>query len=83
MNILFLVLLSILVFCFFSCGSPRDADDRVSNADSSAPRVRLVKDTESMFHFQWNEPLKEERIILVRIRHLSKIDACSYSNLGD
>ncbi len=29
------------------------------------PRVRLVKDDEMTFHFQWNKPLKEERIILI------------------
>ena len=30
------------------------------------PRVRLVKDDDRTFHFQWAEPLIEERIILVR-----------------
>ena len=33
---------------------------------SDAPRVRLVKDDDETFHFQFAEPLKEERIILVR-----------------
>ena len=28
--------------------------------------MRLVKDNDTTFHFQWAEPLKEERIILVR-----------------
>ena len=32
----------------------------------NAPRVRLVKDNDFTFHFQWNKPLKEEPIILVR-----------------
>ena len=32
--------------------------------ESYAPRVRLVKDTEYLYHFQWDAPLKEERIIL-------------------
>ena len=44
--------LSILLCIFFSC--------------SDAPRVRLVKDNDYTFHFQWDKPLKEERIILVR-----------------
>ena len=44
--------LSILLCVFFGC--------------SDAPRVRLVKDDDATFHFQWAEPLKEERIILVR-----------------
>ena len=40
------------MFVFFGCGN--------------APRVRLVKDNDTTFHFQWAEPLKEERIILIR-----------------
>ena len=44
--------LSILLCVFFGC--------------SDAPCVRLVKDDDETFHFQWAEPLKEERIILVR-----------------
>ena len=43
--------LSILLCVFFGC--------------SDVPRVRLVKDDGSTFHFQWAEPLKEQRIILV------------------
>ena len=45
--------LSILLCVFLGC--------------SDAPRVRLVKDDNETFHFQWAEPLKEERIILVRL----------------
>ena len=44
--------LAILLCVFFGC--------------DNAPRVRLVKDDDETFHFQWAEPLKEERIILVR-----------------
>lgn len=32
----------------------------------NTPSVRLVLDNSQTFHFQWDEPLKEERIILVR-----------------
>ena len=32
----------------------------------NAPRVRLVRDNDETYHFQWDEPLKEERINLVR-----------------
>ena len=32
----------------------------------NAPRVRLVKDNDTTFHFQWDKPLKEEQIVLVR-----------------
>ena len=49
---LFLLGLSIPLFVFLGC--------------EGAPRVRLVKDNDTTFHFQWAEPLKEERIILVR-----------------
>ena len=28
--------------------------------------MRLVKDNDQTFHFQWDKPLKEERIILIR-----------------
>ena len=45
--------LAILLCVFFGC--------------DNAPRVRLVKDDDETFHFQWAEPLKEERIILVRV----------------
>ena len=41
-----------ILFCvFFGC--------------DNTPRVRLVKDNDRTFHFQWDKPLKEERIILV------------------
>lgn len=32
----------------------------------NAPRVRFAKDNYDMFHFQWDLPLNDERIILVR-----------------
>ena len=42
-----------ILFCvFFGC--------------DNAPRVRLVKDNDYTFHLQWDKPLKEERIVLVR-----------------
>lgn len=36
-------------------------------ACGNTPRVRLVKDDDSTFHFQWAKPLNEERTILVRL----------------
>ena len=39
----------------------------VSFGCDNAPRVRLVRDNDLTFHFQWDKPLKEERIILVRL----------------
>ena len=33
----------------------------------NTPRVRLVKDNNQTFHIQWDKPLKEERIVLVRV----------------
>ena len=32
----------------------------------NAPRVRLVRDNNQTYHFQWDKPLKEERIVLMR-----------------
>ena len=47
--------LSVCVLCVFvACGV----------GEPYAPRVRLVKDTEYLYHLQWDAPLKEERIIL-------------------
>lgn len=45
---------SILILGIAAC-----SNDNVSG-------VRLVKDNDHTFHFQWDKPLKEERIILVR-----------------
>lgn len=45
---------SILLCVFFGC--------------DNIPRVRLIKDGDATFHFQWVEPLKEERIILIRCK---------------
>ena len=44
------------------------------------PRVRLVRDNQKTFHFQWNEPLNEERIVLVRFSGVEVIHN-DYSNL--
>lgn len=42
-----------LSFVFFGC--------------MGAPRVRIVRGDDRTFHFQWDKPLKEKRIILVRL----------------
>ena len=58
--------LSVCVLCVFvACGNSRTD---VSVGESYAPRVRLVKDAENLYHFQWDAPLKEERIILYFVR---------------
>ena len=44
-----------IMFIGFSCGA-LDGD----------PEIYLVRDSENTFHFQWNEPLVADRIILVR-----------------
>ena len=54
-----------LLCVFVACGNSRDDVADVSVGEPYAPRVRLVKDTERLFHYQWDKPLKEERIILV------------------
>ena len=44
--------------------------------------MRLVKDNDTTFHFQWAEPLKEERIILIRyngVRRYNAEDLFGYS----
>ena len=43
------------------------------------PRIRLVKDSPTTFHFQWDEPLEEERIILVRAGHIDNPNTVGYS----
>lgn len=58
-NHLILIAVPILLCGVLGC----DTDD-VSVGDSYVPRVRLVKDGPNEFHFQWDEQLKEERIIL-------------------
>ena len=68
MKAIFLIPLSLLVF---SCGSARYGCDCVTDTDVSIPKVRLVKDSPTTFHFQWKEPLKEERIILIRMRRVN------------
>ena len=68
MKAIFLIPLSLLVF---SCGSARYGCDCVTDTNSPTPKVRLVKDSPTTFHFQWKEPLKEERIILIRMRRVN------------
>ena len=53
-----------MVFIGFNCGA----------LDGGGPEVYLVKDTEDTFHFQWNEPLLEDRIILVRAAYSNGTD---------
>lgn len=65
MKALFLISLSLLAL---ACGSERYCCDCVTESGLPTPEVRLVKDSPTTFHFQWKEPLTEERIILVRIR---------------
>ena len=55
-----------MVFILFGCGGSHDKGGYVGDEDSEVPRVRLVKDGDDLLHFQWDEPLKEERFILVR-----------------
>ena len=51
----------IVIVAILGCGG----DDSVVSADN-VPEVRLVDDGSNDFHFQWDEPLKEERIIPIR-----------------
>lgn len=60
----FLLGLSILLCIFFGCGNSSGVGD--DSDDSYVPRIRLVKDGTNEFHFQWDGPLKEERIVLCR-----------------
>ena len=47
---------------------------------NNAPRVWLVRDNDETFHFQWDEPLNEERFVLVRYSRVEVIhnDYSSY-----
>lgn len=69
-NHLLLIAVPILMFGVLGC-------DTDSVGDSYVPRIRLVKDGPNEFHFQWDEPLKEERIILVRYRPIVAITTTS------
>ena len=62
-----LLLLTLVTYSAFiaACSEAGDSDHKESS-ESYVPRVRLVKDGAHDFHFQWDEPLKEERIILCR-----------------
>ena len=46
----------LLLLPFLACGNQQ-----------STPEIRLVKDNAYGFHLQWDEPLREERIVLVEI----------------
>jgi len=60
------ILLFLPALVILACGGTRYCCD--CPPDTDTPRVRLVKDTPATFHVQWDAPLKEERIILVRMR---------------
>ena len=51
-----------MVFIGFSCGA----------LDGGGPEVYLIRDSEDTFHFQWNEPLVADRIILVRAAYSNR-----------
>ncbi len=53
------------MFIGFSCGGGRDVCD-CGVPDNYSPTVRLVKDTDRSFHFQWDDTLLAERIVLAR-----------------
>ena len=53
-----------MVFIGFSCGA----------LDGGGPEVYLIRDSEDTFHFQWNEPLVADRIILVRAVYSARTD---------
>ena len=77
LNHLFLIAVPILMFGVVGC----DTDD-VGVGDSYVPRVRLVKDGPNEFHFQWDEPLKEERIILCLVEEFLAITTTSPVIIG-
>ena len=58
-------LFPLMMFIGFSCGGVRDVCD-CGVPDNYSPTVRLVKDTDRSFHFQWDDNLLEERIVLAR-----------------
>lgn len=58
-------LLVIMMCIGFGCGGVHDACD-CGVPDDYSPTVRLVKDTDRSFHFQWDDTLLEERIVLAR-----------------
>lgn len=61
-------LLAIMMCIGFGCGGVREVCD-CGVPDNYSPTVRLVKDTDRSFHFQWEDTLLEERSVLVRFTY--------------
>ena len=62
-----IIIITTLVFTVVGCGDDNGGvATTTGDSESYEPEVRLVKDGPHEFHFQWDEPLKEERIILCR-----------------
>lgn len=60
-----ILIITTLVFAIVGCGDDNGGVAKSSGvSESYEPEVRLVKDGPHDFHFQWDEPLNEERIIL-------------------
>ncbi len=81
LNHLFLIAVPILMFGVLGCDTD-DVGDDVGVGDSYVPRVQLVKDGPNEFHFQWDEPLKEERIILCLVEEFLAITTTSPVIIG-
>ena len=60
----------VLTVVFISLGCNDSTTITTSRNGSNTPHVRLVKDDPREFHFQWDAPLKEERIILISVREM-------------
>lgn len=60
--------LTLIIFIGFGCGGVRDVCD-CGVPDNYNPTVRLIKDTDRSFHFQWDSTLLEERIVLARFTY--------------
>ena len=59
----FLIVVSVVV-CL---GCYTENVDNYNGDSSYVPSVRLVRDGDFEYHFQWDEPLKEDRIVLIRV----------------
>jgi len=58
----------LLPLSVLACSSHRHCCKFARETELQTPRVRLVRNTPDSYHFQWAEPLTEERIILVRVQ---------------
>ena len=64
------VLAFIAFYSLLGCDSEGCHQHRL---DNTGPTIRVVRDSDTGFHFQWDAPLEEERVVLAQITSKPKI----------